>query len=352
MKIIKESIHKLEDYFVPQEEGLVKLNQNESPFDTPLEVKEAVLDRLRRLSWNRYPPGYPEELIKKLSAYTGFPASGILTGNGSNELIQTLFASTCRQGDRLLTVSPGFSIYKRMAAIMEMKIIEIPLRKNFTFDVEALLRKAGKANLIFISSPNNPTGTVLPQEALKEILNKARGMVVIDEAYFEFHGESAQSLISEFPHLAVLRTFSKAFGAAGLRLGYLLGNDKVVEEISKTRLPFSVGLFQQLVGEELLKRPDIVESSVKTIIEERQSLFQAMGKIPGLEVVPSRANFLLLKHENMDGENLYKRLYKEGLLVRYFEHPLLRNMLRITVGSPEENKFFLDKIKIILGEKE
>lgn len=351
MKLIKESINRLNDYVVPQEQGLVKLNQNESPFDIPYEVKESILDRLGLLSWNRYPPGFPENLVEHLSAYTGFPSSGILTGNGSNELIQTIFASTSRQGEILLTVSPGFSIYKRMASILEMEIVEISLKENFEFDFEKLIKEASRARLVFLSSPNNPTGTVISHEAIREIAKKTQGLIVIDEAYYEFYGQSAQSLIKEFPNLVVLRTFSKAFGAAGIRLGYLLGNDQVVNGLSKTRLPFSVGLFQQLAGEELLKRPDIIESTVKKIKKERQLLFHTLKKIQDLKVVPSQANFLLFECEKMEGKDFFRKLYQSGILTRYFDHPLLNHMLRITVGKPEENKFFLEATKKILEDE-
>ncbi len=347
--MIRGAIHVLQDYAVAQDRSCIKLNQNESPSDIPSEIKEEILARLREHSWNRYPAGKPEELISMLSEYSNFPSSGIIVGNGSNELIQAVVCATCTSKDLIVTVHPGFPIYKRMASVLNIPIIEVPLKKDFSFDIDALISAGKDAQLIFLASPNNPTGNALPLEYIERLTTQTEGLVVIDEAYFEFHKQTAIPLIAQHQNLAILRTFSKAFRLAGLRLGYLLGRCDFVHDILKTRLPFSVGILPQIAGQVLLSRKDLLEKETQDIIRERERVFYLLTKIPGIRPFPSRTNFILFSCLSHLGREVFSRLRKQGVLVRPFSVQGMENLLRVTIGTPAENNVFLGKLEKISG---
>lgn len=338
-------MHLLQDYAVAQDNSCVKLNQNESPSDLPPEVKEEILARLRDHSWNRYPTGNPVKLISSLAEYTGFPSSGIIVGNGSNELIQAVVCATCTSDDLIVTVRPGFPIYKRLAAVLDIPLTEVPLKEDFNFDTDALIKAGKDARLCILASPNNPTGNALSLEQIERIAAQTEGLVVIDEAYFEFHKQTAAPLIAQYQNLIILRTFSKAFRMAGLRLGYLLGQSNLVHDILKTRLPFSVGVLPQIAGQLLLSRRDLLEKETQVIIRERERVFHSLTRIPGIRPYPSRANFILFACLCFPGGEVFTRLRKQGVLVRFFSEQGMENLLRVTIGTPAENDVFLDELE-------
>lgn len=346
MKGIKGTILKFDSYSVAQDFSRIKLNQNESPLDMPTEIKEEVFKRLNEAFWNRYPSA-AASLIEKISIYTGFPSPGIVVGNGSNELIQTLVYAICDSGDRILAVQPGFSIYKRVASVMNIAVMEVPLQKDFSFDVEAIIEKGKKAKLMILASPNNPTGTVLKVEEIERIARNFDGIVAVDEAYYEFYKETCQELVDKLENIVVIRTFSKALGLAGVRLGYLLGREEMARALFKARLPFSLGIFQQVAGEVVLEKKRFIEAKVEKIIKERERLLRELEKIRFIRPIPSYANFILFESKNQSGKDLYQRLFEKGVVLRYFDVPRMKNMLRVTVDTPNENDTFLEKMKQI-----
>ncbi|MFP4081129.1 MAG: histidinol-phosphate transaminase [Candidatus Aminicenantes bacterium] len=345
--MIKEAVLKLGGYSVAQDFSRVKLNQNESPVDIPTEVKEEILRRLKAVHWNRYPPSEADSLIQKIAHYAGCSTSRVMVGSGSNELIQAFIYAVCDSGDSILVVQPGFSIYKRVAKVMNINVVEVPLKEDFSFDVEAIIEREKKAKLVILASPHNPTGTALKFEEIKRIALNFNGMVAVDEAYYGFHRETAQGLIDELNNIVIFRTFSKALGLAGIRLGYLLGREETVRELLKSRLPFSPGIFQQVAGEVALEKIKVIEQNVDRIIEERERLFRRLKEIRHIQPIPSHANFLLFESKHWSGKELYERLYENGVVVRYFHVLRLKNMLRVTVGTPEENDIFLEKMEQI-----
>ncbi len=350
MKIVRSSVEKLGAYVVAQDLDVVKLNQNEAPEDVPAEVKERVIEKLRRAGWNRYPAGGPAELEEKLSGLTGFPVGGILAGNGSNELIQAALAATCEPGDRVLTVRPGFAVYKRVAGLLSLAIDEAPLDEGFRFDADGIIAGSRGARAVVLASPNNPTGTSLSDADAGRIIRSFDGSVIIDEAYFEFHGRSVQGLVASHPNLIVLRTLSKAWRLAGARLGYLLGDEAVVRGIAKAKLPFSVGFFARIAGEALLESRDVLEVAAGRIVAERDRVFDALLGIPGIEPVPSSANFILFGTGRASGVEFFERLRKRGVLVRPFDDPALRRHLRVTIGTPREDDAFIDAARRVAAE--
>jgi len=345
MKNIKQSVKQLSVYSVSQDQSLIKLNQNESPVDVPQAIKNEIFKRVEKKSWNRYPTQGAESLIQNISDYTDHPPSGILVGNGSNELIQTLIYAVCDSGERILTVRPGFSIYKRVSSVMNIKVKEVPLKHDLGFDAKDILEKSKNVKMIILCSPNNPTGTVLRIKEIEKIARRFQGILVLDEAYYEFYQKTAQKLITKLNNLVILRTFSKAFGLAGIRLGYLLGNEEMVRDLSKAKLPFSLGTFQQLSGEVILEKKEFIKQRASRIIKERNRLFKELKKIKNIHPVPSFANFILFQSQGFSGKDLYRNLLEKGVLIRTFDDPFLENMLRVTVGTPEENEGFLNKLK-------
>jgi histidinol-phosphate aminotransferase len=231
---------------------------------------------------------------------------------------------------------------------MELEIIDIPLLQDFTFDVPSIIKRAKEANLVILASPNNPTGTALSIDAIEDIALEVRGMIVIDEAYFEFYKNTAQKLIAKFENLIITRTFSKAFGLAGIRLGYLLARPDIAKELEKAKLPFSVGIFQQIAGELAMQNYTYINDIVDNIIDERNRCYTVLKELEQINPIQSFTNFILFEIENYSARELFDRLYEKGVLVRHFETPRLRNMLRVTIGTAQENEIFLKKLKEIL----
>jgi len=350
MKQIKSAVMALDDYSVLQEYRLIKLNQNESPYDLPAELKREVMRRLLETGWNRYPELESRELIRRISHYTGFPDSGIVIGNGSNELIQACFMAFCKENDRVVVVKPGFSIYPRIARIMGANLVEVALGEHFKFDAARIIKEAEDAKMVIFSSPNNPTGTVMETDDVARIAGSLEAVVIVDEAYFEFHKKTCQQLIEKFGNLVVIRTFSKAFGLAGIRLGYLLSTAEFARGIRKVRLPFSVGVFQQTVAEVVLEHRNYLHNTVEEIIANREVLFRKLGTLSDIIPTYSRANFILFETKKKKSEELFQALYQKGVLVRIFDDPSLHGMLRVTVGRPAENQFFIKRLNEVLNE--
>lgn len=351
MRKIKKSVLQMSDYSVPQDFNRIKLNQNESPLDIPYSLKKEIWNRLKKIPWNRYPPAVPQSLVERLSEYSSFPPENIGVGNGSNELIQTLIYSCCDSKDTVTVVKPGFSVYKRVAGLMDIQVHEVPLDEDFRFNEKNIIEKSQGSRLTILASPNNPTGTLLETPQAEEISQKIPGFLVVDEAYFEFCKDSVLPLVSRRDNVWILRTFSKALGLAGIRLGYLLAPADAVKVLFKAKLPFSTGVFQLLAGEVVLENPDFISRNVNLIIKERERVYREIEKMPDIFPVPSEANFILFESSRIPGKRLYERLYEEGVVLRYFDVPKLKNKLRVTVGKPPENDFFLEKLSRIVKEK-
>ena len=348
MSYVKPEILRLSPYTVAQEGACIKLNQNESPWDLPGEIKQVVLDKLAASDWNRYPPGGTERLREAISRYTDMPSEGIVVGNGSNELIQALVSAVCGTEEGLVTVDPGFTVYPRVACVQGLKVFSVPLCEDYSFDTDALLEAGRHAKIMFLALPNNPTGTTLSLQELNFLSQRFQGLLVIDEAYYEYSGDTACSLIKTRHNVVVLRTFSKALGLAGLRLGYLLARPELSREIEKAKLPFSVGLIQQLAGEAVLDRKAMLLAKAWEVIAERDRLFDALQNLSGIFPVPSRANFILFKCRSVGAADIYRELQKNGVLVRVFKSEALKDTLRVTIGTPQENSQFLASLTGLL----
>lgn len=330
------SVRALSAYTLKATEARVKLNQNESPFDLPLEFKERVLRRVAEKNWNRYPDFHPADVLDAIGHHHGLTGEHVLVGNGSNELIQALFAATVRKGVKVAIPSPTFSLYRMMIEANEGTVIDVRLRQDFTYDRDAwrVLAKKGKAHLL-LCTPNNPTGSSVSAEFVAELAGMTDKLIVVDEAYQHFGEYDISSLVSEYENIVVLRTFSKALGLAGVRFGYALAAPDLVPEIGKVKLPYNVNIFTLEVARLALEDPAALQSAAAPILEERARLEEACEELPFDAVILGMANFVVVKHEN--ARAIFDFLFERGILVRDIgKYPMLDNCLRFSIGTTKE----------------
>lgn len=354
LALIKPAVRALTAYRLVAPAAQRKLNQNESPFDLPDPVKEAVIARVRQAPWNRYPPFTPSDLLERLARRHRWTPEGLLVGNGSNELIQATLAVTVGEGTRVLTPVPTFMLYRQLTEIFGGRHVPVPLSAEFQFDVDRLIRTARDtgASVILINSPNNPTGTPLPEGAAARVLGETQALLVMDEAYQDFGGPSAVPLLASHPRLVVLRSFSKAMSLAGLRFGYALAHPHVVREIAKAKLPYSVNRVTLAAAQAALDSVELLERQTELVRRTRDALFQRLQKIPGLRAFPSAANFVLIRCQARPAAEVFRRLAEEhGILVRDVSGaPGLEGCLRITAGEEGDVEAVAQGLMAILGE--
>lgn len=347
-KMVRADLKGLVPYDPHVVPGVIKLDANENPFDFPPQVKEYIWDSLNNGRFNRYPDPTAKQLRMELSRFTGVPAEGIIMGNGSDELILNLML-TFGTGKEVLIASPTFSMYRIHAQVAGARWREVPRRANFELDTEALAGAAAgpEVNIIFICSPNNPTGNAVSPGDIEELLGNTSALVVVDEAYIEFGGESCAGLLTGNPNLIILRTFSKAFGLAGLRVGYLLAHPEVVEELMRIKQPYNLNTFSQIVAGAALKYSDAFTRQVELIRKNRDVLLEELKSIPGVEVFPTAANFILFRTP-LAAREVFKGLLDNGVLIRDVSGPAMEKCLRVSVGTREENDNFLEKLRLLL----
>lgn len=343
----RKEVLNLPAYHLDQPKHKVKLNQNESPYDLPAPLKRKILARLGRLDWNRYPSPYADGLRSKIARRVGWKASGVLLANGSNVLTQALVASTAVKG-KVLISDPTFSLYGLYGALFANRVYRVPAAKDFSLDRKAIIRalRRSRPDIIFIANPNAPTGTPTPTADLEAIVRAARCLVVVDEAYYPFSGATLLRRLRRYPNLILLRTLSKAFSLGGARVGYLLGDPKVIAQVQKVVPPFCLNALSEAVAETVIESPRYVDRIVKEIIAEREKVYEALTELPGITPYPSAANFILFRAKQP--QSIFKGLLKKGILIRdVSDRGRLKNCLRVTIGTPAENKKFLNAMKKI-----
>jgi len=344
--MLREEIRGLLPYEVVPFKGKIKLDIMENPYDLPSAIKDEFLRELKKLSLNRYPDPTANGLRVALSLYLNVDKEMIILGNGSDELILDLLLTFGR--GKIVYPEPTFAMYGILAKIAGQEPVGIPLREDFGLDAESIL-KVGQEGIIFIAYPNNPTGNLFSQEAIIRIIEEGSCLVVVDEAYCEFSGKTLLPFVKKYPNLIVLRTFSKAFGLAGARVGYLVANKEITDEILKVKLPYNLNAISQLLATITLKHGDLLRERIDKIKSERERVYKELQEIPGIIPYPSKTNFILFKVENLRGRDLFDLLVKEGILIRNLSNEgLLRNSLRLTIGKPGENDIFLESLKKIL----
>jgi len=348
---IKPSVRALEPYDVKGKPAKVKLNQNENPFDLPIELKDEILAELKKESWNRYPEVLPYSLIDKLSEVLRFPANGIIVSNGSNELIYTIFMATVTCGVKVLIPTPTFFLYEKAVRVMEGDVVSVPMKDDLAFDTERILDEAKRTQpgVIVISSPNNPTGQSMPYHDVEMLLETTDAIVLIDEAYIEFSDKKGCfDLLDKYENVIILRTFSKAFSLAGLRIGYILTNSSLRKELLKPKIPFTVNRLSSLIALKLLDHRAMFRKQVEYIKQQKQALYERLRNLDGVQSVNSDTNFVLFKTPKPSSE-VFDKLLEQSVLVRdVSSYPMLENTIRVNAGTEEENQIFLASLKKIL----
>jgi histidinol-phosphate aminotransferase len=353
---IKKSIHEISEYVVggkPLQPGLIKLNQNENPYDIPDELKRTLLDEFRVQPWNRYPETFPADLLKALSVAVNHPVEGIIAGNGSNELMYTIFMATVTRGTKVLIPSPTFFLYEKAVRVFDGEVVAVRMNDDLSFSTEKIVEaiQKEKPSVVVLVSPNSPTGQSLAIADVKRILHTSDALVLVDEAYVEFSDRgSVQPLLAENSNLILLRTFSKAFSMAGLRVGYLLAAPRLCAEILKPKIPFAVHAFSALAAITLMNNRDVVTARIRAIKEQKTWLQRQLEMIEGIEVFSSDTNFLIFKTRHA-ADVLFRRLLDENVLIRdVSSYPMLDRTLRVNAGLKEENEKFISVLKNILLE--
>lgn len=350
LDFIKPEVRSASAYTLKYLDADVKLDQNENPHEIPEFLKQKVAVRFHELEWSRYPEFVPEKITRALSRFTGWNQRGILVGNGSNELIQATMIATLGPGRTIAIPQPTFTLYSLMASAMGATITAVPLTNTLTFDIEKLVEAARVADVVVVCSPNNPTGSLLLLKDLETILAAARGLVIVDEAYHEFSGQTVLPLLDRHPNLVILRTFSKAMGMAGLRFGYLMARPELAQEFGKVKLPYNVNVFTLTAAEVLIDESYAMEGAIRALVVERQRLIEELGELDGVEPFPSFANFVLFRTLH-PAEIVFQKLYEGGVLVRNVSHyPMLERGLRVTVGTSDQNRRFIDTLERVLQE--
>ena len=353
LALIKPRVRALAGYALQAPEARRKLNQNESPFDVPAAVKDAVLARMREAPWNRYPAFAPDELLARLAERHDWTPDGVLVGNGSNELIQATLAVTVADGSAVVTPVPTFTLYRLLSEVFGGRHVGVPLTPDFEFDLEALVRGAVAANarVVVVNTPNNPTGTPLPEGGVERLLSETEALIVVDEAYQDFGGSSAVPLLARHPRLVVLRTFSKAMSFAGLRFGYALAHPAVAREIAKAKLPYNVNRVTLAAAQVALDAREAFADGTRRIREARDRLSRRLQEVPGLRAFPSAANFVLIRCEARPAAEVFRRLLEEhGILIRDVSAAAgLDGCLRITAGTTEDVDAVVDGLAAIFA---
>jgi histidinol-phosphate aminotransferase len=353
LALIKPAVRAQSAYTLSAPAARRKLNQNESPWDVPPALKREVLAAAETAPWHRYPEFAPPELLAALAAHYGWTADGVLVGNGSNELIQATLATTLETGDVVVAPAPTFSLYRLLTGVLGGRYRPVPLGPDFTYDVDALIETAARerARVVVLNSPNNPTGSALPEGAVERILEETGALVVCDEAYQEFGGPTALPLLGSTSRLVVLRTFSKAFGLAGLRFGLALAHPAVARELAKGKLPYNVNVVTLAAAGAALRHRDALAERVRLTVEQRARLVLQLSALPALAVYPSAANFVLIRCLRHPAREVFRRLLDEhGILVRDVSGGSeLAQCLRISVGTAEDVDAVTDALRAIVG---
>ncbi|MBV8463578.1 MAG: histidinol-phosphate transaminase [Acidimicrobiales bacterium] len=344
---VRPGLDLAEGYHSPQVEAEVRLNTNESPFPPPDEWREELLEELQEVSFHRYPDRPATELREAVADLHGVTPEEVFCANGSNEVLQSLLLAFGGPSRRALLFEPTYALHSHISRITGTEVVEGSRDDNFVIDPDHAVRfiAAQQPDVTFLCSPNNPTGRAEPPELVAAVVDRASGLVVVDEAYGQFAPSSALDLIcaggAGSSRLVVVRTFSKTWSMAASRLGYLVGAPEVVEACELVTLPYHLDAVTQLSGRLALRFGDEMRARVAWIGEERGRLAGALGDLP-VETWPSDANFVLFRPRTKPAEQVWSDLLAESVLVRDCSRwPGLTGCLRVTVGRREENDRFL-----------
>jgi histidinol-phosphate aminotransferase len=342
--LIRPEILGLHAYHVAPAEGMVKLDAMENPYPLPPALRRELAQVLASVDLHRYPDPAAPRLRELIKRKMGVPAGmEVLLGNGSDDLIQIVSLALARPGAVVMYPSPTFVMYAMNAVFSGLRAVPVPLREDFTFDAAAFIERmrAEKPALVFLAYPNNPTGVLYEEEEVVELIRACPGLVIVDEAYHAFAGKTFMPRLAQFDNLVVMRTVSK-LGLAGIRLGYMAGRPEWIAQFDKVRQVYNVNVLTQAAACFVLERLEVLEAQAARIRTDRDQLGKDLAALKNVEVFPSAANFFLVRVP--DAERTYEALRRQGVLVRNL-HPGLRNCLRLTVGTPDENRILITALR-------
>jgi histidinol-phosphate aminotransferase len=348
---VRPEIRALSAYHVPPAADFIKLDAMENPYHWPEAMVEEWLAVLRDVSLNRYPDPSPAGLKAALGEAMGVPAGqAVLLGNGSDELIQMIAMTLTQPGRVVLAPEPSFVMYRMIATFAAMDYVGVPLAEDFALDVDAMLAAIieHQPAVVFLAYPNNPTGNLFERDAVRRIIQASPGLVVVDEAYHAFAGDSFMGELGKYDNLVVMRTVSK-MGLAGLRLGLLAGPQQWLDEFDKTRLPYNINVLTQVSAEFAMAHRAVLEDQTAQICRDRKVLMAALQDMSGVEPFPSSANFILFRVAQASA--VFEALKARGVLIKNLSAAggLLTDCLRVTVGTAAENAAFLEALSAALA---
>ena len=351
--VIRQDIRSMHGYAIQDSAGLIKLDAMENPFRLPAHLQQELGERLGRVALNRYPVACVAEVIAALSRYVDLPAGAkLMLGNGSDELISLLALACDVPSASVLAPLPGFVMYEMSAKLQGLKFIGVPLTAGFELDEAAMLAaiETHRPAITYLAYPNNPTANLFDEGTVQRIVDavgRQDGLVVMDEAYQPFSSRTWMHKLPRHEHVLVMRTLSK-FGLAGVRLGYLVGAAALIDEIDKVRPPYNISALNAEATLFALAHADEFAAQAAVLRTEREALLQTLRGLPGAEPFPSEANMILVRVP--DSSKAFEGMRSRGVLVKNIEglHPLLKNCLRLTVGTPEENTLMIDALKASL----
>ncbi|SJM91602.1 histidinol-phosphate transaminase [Crenothrix polyspora] len=347
--LFRQEVLAMSSYHVADATGLIKLDAMENPYSWPEDLKQQWLEALRDCALNRYPDPEAKQLKHTIRSTNAIADEWeIMLGNGSDEIIQLLLMAL-PTGASVLSPAPGFVMYKQLSDCLGLKYIGVPLRAdNFDLDLPAMLAAIAQhqPSVIFIAYPNNPTGNLFSETAIKDIISAAKGLVIIDEAYTPFADVSFIGQLGQYANVMVMRTVSK-LGLAGLRLGYLVGSPALIEQLNKIRLPYNINILTQVSAEFALSNSAVFEQQTQAICADRTMMMTQLNALEGIIAYPSNANFILFRVPKDRANDIFASVKQQGVLIKNMtpQGGLLVDCLRVTVGKPEENARFLAALK-------
>ncbi|MBL06501.1 MAG: histidinol-phosphate transaminase [Chloroflexi bacterium] len=323
---------------------IIKLNANENPFGSELNLTS----NLSQINIHEYPDPNQNRLRKALSIYTGAKFDKIIASSGSDELIDILIRLFLEPDDKLIDAQPTFGMYEFFAKIQGAEVISVRRKKDFGLDLDEIAKLLdNKTKMIFIASPNNPTGNIVEKEELLYLL-KQNIIVVVDETYFEFCGKSYMNLIEDFENLIIIRSFSKWAGLAGLRIGYAIANTEIIKRIIQIKQPYNINSAAEFVAIEAMKNKERLYEKVKILMEQKDQIYKFLKNKTGIEVFSSEANFVLCDLGKLDANDVYDGLARKGIFVRKFSNQFIDNSLRISAGTPDQTRRLLQELDLLI----
>ena len=329
------------------------LSANENPLDVEDGLRREIAAELKRVPLNRYPDPLAGQLRDQIAQAYGLRREQVLVGNGGDELLFDLALCWGGPGRTFLNLPPTFSVYEANARLTHTETVNVPRRADFSIDEGAVLDRVGRGDIdyVVVTSPNNPTGNMAPTEFIRRLLDATDALVLVDEAYGEFSDESVVPLLGDYENLLVLRTFSKAYALAGVRMGYILGAPTVIEQFCKVRQPYSVNALSQTAASVVFRNRARFAPAIRSIVSERERVFGELAAMPQVCPYRSDANFILVRVP--DAHRVWEQLYDRGVLVRDFSGgALTSDCVRVSIGTRQENNLFLEALADVLGQGE